>query len=201
MKGFFKIIASLFHPIFIPIYGCFIYFIVTKKYTSMEMKVGNLFPIFILTVIIPIICFLIMRNIGMVNSVFMPSIKERKYPLYISIMLLLMIVYKVIPQQYTPELYYYFIGLIIALSTAAILLFIKYKASIHMLGIGSLVMYLINLSIHFEINLAFSLSILILITGLIASSRLYFKAHNQLELVVGLVIGLTTQFLTIPYWL
>ena len=201
MKGFFKIIASLFHPIFIPIYGCFIYFIVTKKYTSMEMKVGNLFPIFILTVIIPIICFLIMRNIGMVNSVFMPTIKERKYPLYISIMLLLMIVYKVIPQQYTPELYYYFIGLIIALSTAAILLFIKYKASIHMLGIGSLVMYLINLSIHFEINLAFSLSILILITGLIASSRLYFKAHNQLELVVGLVIGLTTQFLTIPYWL
>mgnify|MGYP003668713103 FL=1 len=201
MKAFFKIIAYLFHPIFIPIYGCLIYFVVTKKYTSMEMKVGNLFPIFILTVVIPIICFLIMRNIGMISSVFMPTTKERKYPLYISIMLLFMIVYKVIPSQYTPELYYYFIGLILALSTSAVLLFVKYKTSIHMLGIGSLVMYLINLSIHFEINLALSLSILILFTGLIASSRLYFKAHTKLELAVGLVIGIVTQFLTIPYWL
>lgn len=201
MKVFLKIIAYIFHPILIPIYGSLIYYLVTKKYTSLEMQVGNLLPIFILTVVIPIICFLILRNIGIVNSVFMSTTKERKYPIYISIILLFMIIYKVLPINYTPELYYYFIGLILALTTSLLLLFIKFKTSMHMLGIGSLIMYLINLSLHFEINLTLSLSVLVLFAGIIASTRLYFKAHSKLEVIVGLLIGIVAQFLTISYWL
>tara|TARA_R110002033_G_scaffold79931_3_gene131023 strand:- start:49182 stop:49787 length:606 start_codon:yes stop_codon:yes gene_type:complete len=201
MKVFLKIIAYLFHPIFIPIEGTLIYYLVTRKYASLEMQVGNLLPIFILTVVIPIICFLILRNMGIVNSIFMPTIKERKYPLYIGLILLFMIVYKVIPYNYTPELYYYFIGLILALFTSLLLLLIHFKSSMHMMGIGSLSMYLIALSIHFQINISFSISILILLIGIVASSRLYFKAHSKLELLVGLTLGVMSQFLTINYWL
>ena len=201
MKVFLKIIAYLFHPIFIPIEGTLIYYLVTRKYASLEMQVGNLLPIFILTVVIPIICFLILRNMGIVNSIFMPTIKERKYPLYIGLILLFMIVYKVIPYNYAPELYYYFIGLILALFTSLLLLLIHFKSSMHMMGIGSLSMYLIALSIHFQINISFSISILILLIGIVASSRLYFKAHSKLELLVGLTLGVMSQFLTINYWL
>jgi len=201
MKVFYKIISYVFHPIFIPIYGTLSYFLVSKKYTTLAMKIGNLLPIFILTVMVPIICFLILRNMGLVNSVFFPSTKARKYPLFISLVLLLMIIYKVIPYNYTAELYYFFIGLIIALFTYLMLLFVKFKGSLHMLGIGTLTMYLINLSIHFEINLTFSISLLILMAGLIASSRLYFRAHNTLTLGTGLIIGIVSQFITIPYWL
>lgn len=200
MKVFYKIVAYIFHPVFIPIYGAFMYFLVTKKYSSFQMQIGNLLPIFILTVIIPVICFLILRNMGIISSIVMPFIKERKFAIYISLVLLLMIVYKVIPYNYTIELYYYFVGLIIALLSYLILLFVKFKSSMHMLGLGSLVMYLINLSVHFEINITFSLSLLIIITGIIASSRLYFKVHKNLELAIGLIIGMTTQFITIPYW-
>ncbi|MDP5228830.1 MAG: hypothetical protein NWQ38_00440 [Cellulophaga sp.] len=131
----------------------------------------------------------------------MSTRKERKYPLYISLVLLFMIVYKVIPYNYTIELYYFFVGLIIALFTYLMMLFIKFKGSMHMLGIGSLIMYLINLSIHFEINLTLSISVLILFAGIIASSRLFFRAHNKLELTVGLLIGVISQFITITYWL
>lgn len=201
MKVFYNIVAYIFHPIFIPIYGVLVYFLVSKKYTSLAVKVGNLLPIFILTIVIPIICFLILRNIGVVNSISMSTRKERKYPLYISLVLLFMIVYKVIPYNYTIELYYFFVGLIIALFTYLMMLFIKFKGSMHMLGIGSLIMYLINLSIHFEINLTLSISVLILFAGIIASSRLFFRAHNKLELTVGLLIGVISQFITITYWL
>tara|TARA_R110002051_G_scaffold68990_1_gene124205 strand:- start:1715 stop:2320 length:606 start_codon:yes stop_codon:yes gene_type:complete len=201
MKVFFKIIAYIFHPIFIPISGALIYFLVTKKYTSLEMKIGNLLPIFILTVIIPLICFLILRNIGFVKSALLSTIKERKYSLYISIVLLFMIIYKVIPYNYTPELYFYFIGLVLALFTSLLLLFAKFKSSMHMLGIGSLVMYLISLSIHFEINISLSISVFVLCIGIVASSRLYFRVHTKLELLAGLLIGITSQFLTLTYWL
>jgi len=201
MKVFFKIIAYLFHPIFIPMSGALIYFLVTRKYTSLEMKIGNLLPIFILTVIIPFICFLILRNIGILQSALLTSLKERKYALYISLILLFMIIYKVIPYNYTPELYYYFIGLVIALFTSLLLLFAKFKSSIHMMGTGSLVMYVISLSIHFEINITLSISVLVVCMGLVASSRSYFKAHTPLELFAGLLIGITSQFLTLSYWL
>lgn len=201
MKVFLKIIAYLFHPIFIPIGGSLFYFLVTKKYTSLGMKMGNLIPIFIITVVIPIICFLILRNMGFVNSILMPTIKERKYPTYVSLALLFMVVYKVIPYNYTPELYYYFISFIIGLLTSLLLLVLNFKTSLHMIGIGCLLTYVTNLSIHFEINLTLSISLFILATGLIASSRLYFRAHTKLEVLSGFIIGIISQLLTVSYWL
>ena len=131
----------------------------------------------------------------------MLSVKERKYPLYICIALLLMVFLKVIPSNYIVELNYYFLGLISASVMALLLLFVNFKSSIHMMGMGSILMYLINLSIHFEMNITLGISILTLATGLVATSRLYLKAHNKAELLIGFIIGFISQLLTVRFWL
>lgn len=201
MRAFYQLISYMFHPLFIPIGGTLMYFIITPKYTPLEMQSGNILPIFILTVIIPIICYFILRNLGMVTSIFMPTIQERKYTLYISISLLLMIVYKVIPNNYSGELFYFFFGLISAALSCLLLLFLKFKSSVHLIGMGSLLMYLISLSIHFEINVVIAISALTLATGLVATSRLYLRAHSRTELFVGFLIGTITQLMTLKFWL
>ena len=201
MRFFQKAISFIFHPLIVPIAGTFAYFIITPKYSPLELQSGNILPIFILTVIIPIISFLILKNIGFVNSVELPTLKERKYPLYINLVLLLMIVYKVIPNNYVIELYFYFVGLLVATFAAIILLFFKIKSSMHMLGMGSLFMFLVNLSIHFEINSTIALSLFILALGLVATSRLYLNAHSKAELVIGICVGVISQLLTVKYWL
>ena len=201
MRFFQKAISFIFHPLIVPIAGTFAYFIITPKYSPLELQSGNILPIFILTVIIPIISFLILKNIGFVNSVELPTLKERKYPLYINLVLLLMIVYKVIPNNYVIELYFYFVGLLVATFAAIILLFFKIKSSMHMLGMGSLFMFLVNLSIHFEINITIALSLFILAMGLVATSRLYLNAHSKAELVIGICVGVISQLLTVKYWL
>ncbi|EAR02262.1 hypothetical protein [Maribacter sp. HTCC2170] len=201
MKFFQKAISYIFHPLFIPIAGTLAYFLITPKYSPLELQSGNILPIFILTVIIPIITFLILRNIGYVNSIQLPTIQERKYPLYINLVILLMIVYKVIPNNYIIELYFYFVGLIAATFATIILLFFKVKSSMHLLGMGSLFMFLVNLSIHFEINITLALSLFILAIGLVSTSRLYLKAHTKAELILGFGIGLISQLLTVKYWL
>ncbi len=71
----------------------------------------------------------------------------------------------------------------------------------HLFGIGSLFMFLVNLSIHFETNITIALSFLILAIGLVATSKLYFKAHSKTELLIGLCLGLASQLLTVKYWL
>ena len=201
MKLFLTIISYLFHPLFIPIAGTLAYFQITPKYSPLPLQSGNIFPIFILTVIIPIISYLILKNIGLIKSVFIPDLKERRYPLYINILLYLMILYKVIPNNYTAELYYFFIGLISASFATLVLLFMNFKSSLHMTGIASLLMYLICLSVHFEINITIALSLTMMAVGLVATSRMYLKAHSKAELFVGLLIGLVSQLLTVKFWL
>ncbi|WP_405399430.1 hypothetical protein [Maribacter sp. Asnod2-G09] len=201
MKVFSNLISYLFHPLFIPIGGTVAYFLITPKFTPLEIQSASILPIFILTVIIPIITFLILKNLGLVHSITLDAIQERKYPLYIHASILLLILYKVIPNNYVSELYFYFTGLLGATIACILLLLFNFKTSLHTVGISGLLMYLINLSIHFEINLIIAISLLIVCTGSIITARLYLKAHTGIEVVIGLFIGLLSQLLTVRFWL
>ncbi|MEO1484725.1 MAG: hypothetical protein AAFU57_03185 [Bacteroidota bacterium] len=201
MRHFLHLVSYIFHPLFVPIGGTVMYFLITPKYSSLEIQSGNILPIFILTVIIPIIFFLILKNLGVIHSIFLPTLKERKYPLYIQAVLLFLILYKVIPNNFVPELFYFFLGLLTATGATLILLFLRIKTSIHLLGMGSILMFMIGLSIHFEINITLAISVFTLFTGLVATSRLYVKAHSKGELLVGLLLGVFSQLIILKYWL
>jgi hypothetical protein len=201
MRPFLTLVSYLFHPIFIPVAGTLAYFFITPKYSPIEVQSGNILPVFILTVIIPVICFLILRNLGVVHTVFLQGRKERLYPLIIYLVLYLMVLLKVIPNSYTPELYYFFLGLIAATGACIVALVFRVSCSLHMVGLGGLLMYLIALSIHFETNITLALSLLVLVTGLTATARLYLKAHGKTQLLIGFFIGFLAQLLTLRYWL
>lgn len=201
MQVFFKLISYIFHPLFVPIAGTLAYFAITPKYSPLELQSGNILPILILTVVIPIIFYLILLNLGIVSSIFIPSYRQRIYPLIIHIVLLLLIVLKILPNNYIAELYYFFIGLIISALATLFLLILKLKVSLHLMGMGSLFIYLVCLSIHFEKNIIIGLSLFTLATGLVATSRLYLKAHSKPELLIGFFIGLISQLLTVRFWL
>lgn len=201
MKLFFKIISYIFHPIFVPIAGTITYFVITPKYSPLELQSGNILPIFILTVIIPIISFLILKNLGVVSSFLLPNTNERKYPLIIQVALFLMIIIKVIPNNYTLEMNYFFVGLLSATMACLFLTFLKFKTSLHMMGIGSYLMFLIALSIHFEINIIIAISLFTLLSGILATARLYLNRHSKSEVLIGFLIGFGSQLLTIKFWL
>lgn len=200
MRHFLNIVSYVFHPLFVPIGGTALYFLIAP-YSTLETQSGNVLPIFILTVIIPIIFFLILKNLGVISSIFLPTLKERKYPLYISCILLLMILYKVIPNNYVPELFFFFTGLVTAVGAAILLLLLKFKTSIHLMGMGSILMFMIGLSIHFETNITLAISIFTLLTGMVASSRLYLRAHSKTELFMGFIVGVGSQLIILKYWL
>lgn len=200
MRFFYKLISYIFHPLFAPIAATLLYFKISPKYYSEELKNGNIFPIFILTVVIPVIAYYILKKIGLISAVNVPNIKERKYPFAINIIILLLILIKVIPANYIPELYYFFLGYLSAMFASLLLLFYNFKSSIHLMSITSVLMFFINLSIHYQTNFIFTISAIVLITGLIATSRLYLKTHTVSELLVGFSLGILSQFLTIKFW-
>ena len=201
MRYLLKGVSYVFHPLFIPIGGTLSYFLVTPRLNSLQLQSGNILPIFILTIIIPIILFLILKNLGLISSIFAHKLGERKYPLYFSMIIYLMILYKVIPLNYINELYYFFVGLLIATFAILLLVFTRIKASIHLMGMGSILIYLIGLSIHFEVNITFAIALFTLMTGVVATSRLFMKAHSRVELLIGFLIGSCSQLFVFKYWL
>jgi len=100
-----------------------------------------------------------------------------------------------------PELYYFFFGGLMSAVIAFILLFVKIKASIHLIGTSALTAFVIGLSIHYQHNSLSLISILFVINGMVASSRLEMKAHTIKELALGFIIGLLPQILLLWLWL
>ncbi|MCX2678762.1 hypothetical protein OOZ15_02305 [Galbibacter sp. EGI 63066] len=201
MRVFSKLISYLFNPILIPIAGTIIYFFVSPKFNPPETKKLILTAMLIVTVVIPIIFYFLLKNLGWITNSDMNNVKERRIPLYICIILIYITLIKITPASYSTELYFYFVGLLGASIACLIMAYFRFKASLHMTGISALTTFVLGLSFHYEINITFGLAILILAMGAIATARLYLQIHNRTEIVLGIFIGVLSQFITFGYWL
>ena len=203
MKKILPIFSYIFHPIFIPILACLFYFFVNDSYFSYSKYEIYLvlMQVTILTFLIPVSFFYLLRSLGKIDSIMVYELSQRKFPLFIQAILLLVLINKGTTEDRIPELYYYFLAGLISTILALIFLFAKIKASLHLLGIGSLLFFVIGVSIHNQNNFLTLISILTLLTGIIASSRLEMKAHNIKELIIGFLVGIFPQVALWFFWL
>ena len=129
------------------------------------------------------------------------DVNQRKIPLLLQMALTAVLITQSITVERFPELFFFFFAGLITTFIAFVLLFFKVKSSIHMIGISALSFFVIGLSIHNQINIIYTIATLFLFTGVIASSRLYMKAHTMTELVLGYVIGMMPQIGIWYFWL
>jgi hypothetical protein len=174
---------------------------VTPKYSPTEVVLGILIPIFILTLLIPLGSLLILKQLGMLRSRLLLSSEERIYPLLIFLALVLMILLRVIPNNYSSELYYFFMGIALSTTCCLLLALMGKVVSLHMVGIGTLLMFIVILSFHFEKNIIVAISLCTLGTGLLASARLFLNRQGRAAVLTGWLIGLVSQLILIRFWL
>ncbi|TYP76069.1 hypothetical protein [Aquimarina intermedia] len=199
--NFFKTVSYLFHPIVMPITGAIIYFIVAPRFLPEEVIQSKIYGLFIITVLIPIVCYFLLKTIGAVTSINLDTTTQRKIPLVIQSALFLLVLRTIVDSYNYPELYFFFVGTLFSALCAFFMAMFNVKASLHMIGVASVTMFLIILSIHFGVNLTNSIAIASISTGLVATSRLFLKAHNPLELTLGIFIGVFPQILLVNFWL
>ncbi|MET0760049.1 MAG: hypothetical protein ABWZ56_06490 [Flavobacterium sp.] len=201
MKKILPFFSYLFHPIFIPVFGTLGYFLFNENYFDTEQKFLILLQIVLITIFIPISFFFLLRSLGKVDSVMVSELSQRKIPLIIQAILILILIQKSITIDRIPELYFFFLGGLISTLLALIFLFFKIKASIHMIGISTLTAFVIGLSFHNQINIISTIVFLILMNGFVASSRLTMNAHSNKELVIGFFSGMMPQVVLWYLWL
>ena len=112
MNYFLRIASYLFHPILMPFLGTVIYYRITPRFIETEIIEVKVSAIIIITVLIPIITFFLLKNLTVVDSIKLKDVKERKFPLMIQTLLILLIIKMVFSAYETPELFYFFVGVL-----------------------------------------------------------------------------------------
>jgi len=196
-----KSISFIFHPIIMPVLGTVFYFSKSPRYLPNNIINAKLISLSILTILLPILIYFLLKTLGKTHSIYLKTSKERIIPLIINCVIILLVILRVLPSNQIVELYYFFIGILLSTLICLVLAILKFKASIHMIAISGVLMFAIGLSLHFGKNINGSLALITIITGAIATSRLHLKAHTAIELVFGFFIGITPQFIVFNYWL
>jgi hypothetical protein len=177
----------------------FLYF--NEAAFSNQEKLFVFFQVLVVTVLLPSLVFLLLRTAGNIDSIMLTEVSQRKIPLIIHCFLLILLVKKSITIDRYPELHFFLLGALFSTLFALILLFAKIKASLHMIAISSLTVFIIGLSLHLQIQNIFLIAVLILLNGFVASSRLEMKAHSSKELIIGFMLGALPQLLLLALWL
>ncbi len=73
---------------------------------------------------------------------------------------------------------------------AAILINFKEKISLHMVGIGGMLGTFIGVSLRFNADMIYIITIIVLVSGLVGFARLALNTHTQSEVYKGFFTGL-----------
>ena len=184
-----------------PLLGAAFYFSKSPKYIPIAVIKAKIFSISLLTILLPILLYFLLKTLRKVKSAQLQSTQERIIPLALNCIIIFVIIQRILPQNELLELYCFFIGILLSTLTCLMLAILKFKASIHMIAVSGVFLFFIALSIHYSINIIGTIAIFSVIIGAVATSRLHLKAHTSIELIIGAFIGIIPQLIMLNYWL
>lgn len=200
MKVFLRFWSYLANPLFVPALVALWYFL-NVSFTDGLIIELKMYLILVLTAVLPMLIFAILKLLGVVKSIHLLDIKERRTPLAAYAILLLILIRGGFNDLTDLPLYYFFVGVLIATIVAFIMSIVHYKLSLHMMAMGGMIGFALMLHASLKIPSGFYIAILFIVAGLTATSRLSMKAHKNNELLFGLFTGLIAQIMTGIYYL
>jgi len=198
---FLKLLAHLvsyvLHPLFIPTYF-FLYLMQVVPFefasiTDWQLKM-KLFSVFWLTAFFPAFAVFLLWRLKFSDSIFLKTQKDRIIP-YVIVMFFYWWMYY-LSRNFADQplaLKYFYFGIFIA---SAIGLTANHfiKVSLHTMGVSGLLMAVVLVSFTYPINNLPWVVASVAIAAIVWSARMIVSDHTNKELVVGFVIGLSTQF-------
>lgn len=194
MRLFANITSFLFHPLLMVTYGvalalAFTYLVIYPLNVKL-MLVGGAF---VTTALVPgLFIFLMVKN-GAAVDLELSDRKERVVPYLIfitSVLVCLLFMYKMLMPFWLLAM---LIGVCLALIIALCINFF-WKISAHALGIGGLLGGMMGVARMHMINPYGAFIIVLLIAGLIGTSRIFLKRHTPMQVYTGFCLGFICTF-------
>jgi len=218
MTLFAKLISVVFQPLFLPIYA-FLLYVSIDHYTTLlirseeaSLHYNYLLSLqVLLAVIIPLGSLYVMYRSKIVSSMHLHERKER-IPVFVITLFYYMLTYYFMRKIHVTNLD--FLGAFMSfLSAGMILTFLSlvitffWKISIHAIGISGLAGGFLGFSeILYPIQNAEEMMYLnvfiLLMVGVVGTSRLVLNAHSLSQIIAGTFLGFTVEYLVVSngFW-
>ena len=192
---FHKFISTILHPIVLPTLGVFLYFVFVSQSFEKRLQLIVLGLVFALTYVVPVLLLLFLRNFGFIKDFQVSTIKERRFPVIFMILLLYFLGNTIIQIPTIRNLGILFYGTSLSLTCIYLLFSVKLKSSLHLVSMGNMIGFFLIMTNINSLSMLPIIILLILLSGILASSRLYLKAHTPIELLIGFSLGIVCQFI------
>lgn len=192
-----KVLSVPFTPFYLPILGLLILFIFSYlSLLPLTYKLFLLLMFYLFTVFLPTALIRFYRRYQGWTLIELGSRERRAIPYVISIFSYLLCYY-IMAATHVPH----FMGsiliaaLVIQVACAIINLFIK--ISTHTAAIGGVTGALLAFSVIFSFNPVWWLCIVLLLAGMVGTSRMILRQHSLRQVVLGYLAGVACSFVSV----
>lgn len=193
---FYKFISYLLHPLLFSFIGTFLYLYLSPEHMVKQQEYIILLIVFVSTYIIPILLLTLLKKVNLIQDYHLRTIEERKFPILFFIILSFLIGRTLLNIQIVDLLAFSFFGIAFGLSLTYLFFGLKVKSSLHMLGIGGIIGFVMIMSYEYQMNFNALLASLFLVAGIMGVARLALKAHSPGEVYIGFLAGVLSQWLS-----
>jgi len=196
MRNLAKALSTVFHPMLIPTLGLFLIFNLGGHfaYIPINLKRAVYLIVFLSTCVLPLSLIPLYILLGVVKNALMEDRKDRIIPTMLTIVFYLLGYYFLSRIQIVPSFIQGFMLATIVVLTIALAITFFWKISMHMIGIGGLTGAILALAIRFGLDIWLVFSCILLVAGLLGSSRLVLNAHTPLQVHAGFLLGACAVF-------
>jgi len=190
-----KIISYIFHPLFIPVYlAYFIMEIHSYEFAGLDNwnKILKLVLIIVSCTFVPLVSVLLLRGLNFIDSIYLKTQKDRIIPYIICMTFYFSVWYYFRKNHEIKDL----VSMSMAVFNASVFGFlvnILMKVSMHAIAVGVMCTFIALMAFADTISYSFYLSIAILISGIVCTSRLIVSDHKPKEIYCGFLIGVFSQ--------
>jgi hypothetical protein len=196
-----KILSYAFHPLFIPTY---VFFWLTLRFpyefagiTPLALFARKI-TVFWMTAFFPAFAVFLLWRLKFIDNIMLRTQKERTVPYIITMIFYWWMWY--LSKNFTDQpvvLKFFFLSIFFA-TVAGLVLNSFFKISMHGMGVGGLLVFVILTCFYYQAYLGMDITIALLTTGAICTARLLLAEHNNFQVYTGLIVGALCQL--IAYW-
>jgi hypothetical protein len=190
-------LSVILHPVLMPTYALLLIFRESTYFSysvSPEAKIALFAIILLNTLILPVLISYILVKRGWIKSFEMEKREERLIPYLTNIILILLSSFMIYKLRLPRAFFLLTLGAAAAV-TIAVIVNIKWKISIHMVGIGGLIGTFFGLSAFLLVDLRMMIIACLLIAGFLGVARLTLGAHRPSQIYVGFLAGFLCEYL------
>jgi membrane-associated phospholipid phosphatase len=184
-------LSIVFQPLLIPLYSVFLLFNTDTYITyalSTELQHFIYGVVVVNSMLLPMAVFFFLLSRGHIQSLQMHTAQERSLP-FLTVVIFQLSTYVLFDQMPIPAL---IPDLVLGGALSVLMAFVvnlRWKISIHMLGMGGLVGTFIGLAMRYQVDALYLVIALLLLSGLVGYARLRLNAHTPAQVYVGFLSG------------